>query len=136
MTKDEKREKNRLKNIEWRKKNPENYLRSAAKYRNNNRTKIRKYKLGVKYGVTLEEYDVMFQKQNGKCSICGKEETTINFGTKQVQALAVDHCHKTGKIRELLCQDCNQGLGLFNDDPDRIQKAADYIDKHKNKEVI
>jgi hypothetical protein len=135
MTKEEKREKNRLKNIEWRKKNPEKYLRSAAKYRNNNRTKIREYKLGVKYGVTLEEYAKMFQTQNGRCAICGKEEITINFGTKQVQALAVDHCHKTGKIRELLCQDCNQGLGLFNDDPDRIQKAADYIDRHR-KSVI
>lgn len=130
MNIDEKREKNRLKNLEWRRKNPKKYLKNASKYRKNNRNKIREYKLKLKYGLSLEEYEIMFTKQNGKCAICGEVETAKHSHTKKIINLAVDHCHTTGKVRELLCQDCNRGLGKFKDDPVRLKAAIEYIKKH------
>lgn len=75
-----------------------------------------------RYGITLEQYNEMFKKQDGKCAICLKTED---------RRLAVDHCHKTGKVRQLLCTNCNQGLGQFFDDKDLLQKALNYLDLHQ-----
>ncbi len=78
-----------------------------------------------KYNITLEEYDRLFQQQRGTCAICRKKETAKNeYG---VRRLAVDHCHATGKIRGLLCDNCNRGIGHFKDDPLRLIKAAEYL---------
>lgn len=80
--------------------------------------------------MSLEEYNVMLQKQDGVCAICKKPELGKRGNTSQQLSLAVDHCHETGKIRELLCMDCNQTLGRFNDDPSWFLAAADYLMKH------
>lgn len=76
--------------------------------------------LREKYGIGLHQYQQMFEEQGGECFICGSTED---------RNLAVDHCHKTGAVRRLLCQKCNQGLGLFNDDPDMLKKAAWYLEE-------
>jgi hypothetical protein len=122
-----KREKNRLKNNEWRKNNREKYNQSMNDWRANNPDKVVRYKLKKRYGLTPEQYTQMSFDQNGCCSICGQPESAINVGTNKVQKLAVDHCHKTGKVRALLCMDCNRGLGKFKDDPKRLQGAIDYL---------
>lgn len=127
MTIEEKREKTRLRNIEWRKKNPEGYLKAAAKYRNENRDKLRDYKWKSRYNITPEQYAELFCIQKGQCAICNRPETAININTNKVQKLAVDHCHKTGKVRGLLCRDCNRGIGKFQDDPVRLQNAIKYL---------
>ena len=131
MTLIEKREKVRLRNIAWRQNNPEGYLAAAAKWRRNNKPKQQDYKLKVKYGISLEIYTSMWNTQNGKCAICGNPETAKHNTTKKIQLLAVDHCHKTGKVRELLCQDCNRGIAKFHEDPKRLQAAIKYLDKHR-----
>lgn len=82
-----------------------------------------------KYGVTLEWYDAQHERQNGLCGICSKPETAV-IGGKVLQ-LAVDHCHEHGHTRLLLCSACNTALGLFQDDPNLLRKAADYLDSHK-----
>lgn len=70
-------------------------------------------------------YPVLLAKQNGVCAICGQPEVNKNqYGKK---ALAVDHDHKTNKVRGLLCQACNSGLGMFKDDPTRLAKAIEYL---------
>jgi len=69
----------------------------------------------------------LLEKQNGKCAICGNHEIAIHNVTKNKQNLAVDHCHKNGKIRGLLCQDCNRGIGLFHEDISRLEKAIKYL---------
>lgn len=130
MTIEEKREKNRVKNKAWREKNPHKYLQSASKYRDNNRNKIKDYKLKVRYNISSDDYNLMFQKQNGKCDICGNSEIAVHNFTKRNQSLAVDHCHKTGKVRGLLCQDCNRGIGQFYDDVNRLENAIKYLLKH------
>lgn len=61
----------------------------------------------------------MLLAQDGRCLICRGE-----FG----QTLPVDHCHRTGKVRGLLCHHCNRGIGLFGDDPERLRRAADYVE--------
>lgn len=81
--------------------------------------------LKTKYGITLETYNFMLKAQGGVCAICGQGEIVKN------RTLAVDHCHKTGKVRQLLCGNCNQALGKFKDDPSLLLKAADYLNRHK-----
>lgn len=78
-----------------------------------------------KYDITLEEFNSRLSQQNDCCSICGAHYSNSRSGK-----LAVDHCHKTGKVRELLCISCNGGLGLFKDDPDVLRRAAQYLEKH------
>lgn len=89
----------------------------------------RKEKFKIRYGITVEEYDIMFKNQNGRCGICNnpESENQIHNRTNLPSALAVDHCHITGKIRGLLCSGCNRGLGAFRDNPVSIDKASAYL---------
>jgi len=83
------------------------------------------------FGLTPDQYEKMFQDQDGVCAICKKEETATRLGT--VVNLSVDHCHSTGHVRGLLCDRCNKGLGHFFDDPDFLRSAADYIELSRSK---
>ena len=88
----------------------------------------RKNNLKKEFGITIAQYDEMFEQQNGVCAICGKKETMKNqYG---VRRLSVDHDHKTGKIRGLLCAGCNFVLGTMKDSKERILKAAIYLEQH------
>lgn len=77
-----------------------------------------------KYGIGIEDYNAMFQAQAGCCAICGKHQTEF------VKGLAVDHDHATGKIRKLLCVNCNHGLGCFMDSIGLMYKAVEYLQTH------
>ena len=83
----------------------------------------RKAKLKMKFGITLEQYDRMFEKQNGVCKICGKYDMTG-------RRLAVDHDHNTGKIRALLCANCNMLLGRIESTPILFKKVLEYLKKY------
>jgi len=81
--------------------------------------------LWLTYKISLADYMHLYEKQNKECAICG------NLGFK-MQAhhrllLVVDHCHATGRVRGLLCHNCNRGLGLFQDSKASLQKAAEYV---------
>jgi len=78
------------------------------------------------YGMTLEEYNIMLENQNGVCKICKLSETCYrnNF-------LAVDHCHVTNKIRGLLCSNCNRGIGLLKENIETLNNMIEYIKNHK-----
>lgn len=130
MTVEEKREKNRVKNIKWRKENPEKYRKAVADWRLRNPEYEPTLKLKSRYGITSDQYIEMVKIQNNQCAICGNSETAINPASNKVQKLAVDHCHKTGKVRALLCQDCNRGIAKFHEDPKRLQKAIEYLAIH------
>lgn len=84
----------------------------------------REYKaqLIYKYGITVDEYEAMCTSQNNACAICTKE-----FKTNP----CVDHCHKSGKARKLLCKKCNSALGLFGDSEDTLLRAAAYLAAHR-----
>lgn len=78
--------------------------------------------------VKSKMYDQMFEAQNGVCKICGNPETHRRNG--RIKALAIDHCHKTGVIRGLLCCDCNTGIGKLKDDPRVLRQAAEYLENY------
>jgi len=82
------------------------------------------------FGIGADEYDSMHENQNGVCAICGGRETRPK-PNGEPKRLSVDHCHKTGRIRGLLCSGCNTALGLFNDDIELILKAAMYLESHR-----
>lgn len=81
------------------------------------------------YGITEKELEEMKEQQNNKCFICDSEGFLIG-SNNHTEKLAVDHCHKTGKVRKLLCHNCNRGLGLFQDNPELLRKAAKYVEEH------
>jgi len=91
-------------------------------------------RLRKQFGITAEEYAVMEKAQEGLCLICGRPPqgfARVHEGAEPVvRRLDVDHCHETGVVRGLLCNLCNQALGLFQDDPELLRKAAEYIERH------
>lgn len=83
----------------------------------------RKHLLKKNFGLTTEAYDLMLDAQSGVCAIC-KSECTKGY------RLAVDHDHKTGRIRALLCSGCNLGIGNFRESPDVLAAAVEYLQQH------
>jgi len=92
---------------------------------------MRDKNLRKRFGITLDQYNKMFEEQDGRCAICGKEETIIRHSDDV--SLAVDHDHKTGKIRKLVCHSCNVGLGFFSDDVELLEKAIKYLKSNGKK---
>ena len=95
----------------------------------------RNSQLKQNYGMTLEFYNVLLSAQDGVCAICGKPETSKGQGGR-VRQLSVDHCHKTGTVRGLLCSDCNTALGMFGDDEERLSNAINYLVDSEFMEVV
>jgi hypothetical protein len=89
------------------------------------------YSLKRHYGLSIAEYAAMLEAQGGVCMICRQPETRRHKTSDKLRALAVDHCHANGHVRALLCTACNTGLGNFNDDPDRLKAAIQYLERHK-----
>lgn len=109
---------------ESKKRQKEYYKTDESKERQKEYRKSNVYKNIIykkKYGITLEDYNIMFSNQNGCCKICGTHQSELP------KALAVDHCHKTNNVRGLLCQTCNTSLGGFKDNIDLLQNAIDYL---------
>lgn len=78
------------------------------------------------YGLSEHEYRIMWNAQKGLCAICGKSETRSHHNGTPL-SLSIDHCHKTGAARGLLCNKCNAGLGYFGEDPKSLLMAWLYI---------
>ena len=90
-------------------------------------TKQRRQHLRRAYDISLEEYEQMLKLQGGTCALCPK---TSPGGRHAQQHWCVDHDHVTGKVRELLCNDCNMVLGIIKDSPEHLGRMITYILKH------
>jgi Recombination endonuclease VII len=97
------------------------------KYKSEHKEQNKNSILKRKFGITLDQYKEMFEKQNGLCAICNKEEKVNG------RSLAVDHNHKTGKVRGLLCNKCNHHvLSGANDNINILQSAINYLNLYKD----
>jgi len=114
-------------NIDRYRQNSREYSKSEVGRRNyKKRIESGKHKfnqLKSKYGITADEYHALLIKQKSKCAICDKVFEDTTRATKA----HVDHCHKTGRIRGLLCNGCNLVLGHFDDDVNILKKAMEYL---------
>lgn len=117
-------DKNRDKLLKKARKYYDEHLEDRIEYAQEYYEKKRDRCLQRLYGITLREYDLMLELQEGGCAICGMTPE------KNGKRLAVDHDHETGKVRELLCSRCNKTLGTLNDDPELCDLFKWYLQKH------
>lgn len=151
-------EKKRESNRRWAKENPEKQKEAINRWRKNNPDKVKEYELkgrdkkltaqekhrktekyrlnsrdyryNREYGISLKIYNEMFEVQKGLCKICLSPETALN-NKKELRTLSVDHCHKTGKVRGLLCHSCNMLLGKAKDNTMILKNAISYLEDTK-----
>lgn len=102
-------------NLKVRKK--QSYIKNADTWKEN--------WLKRRYGISLNDFNELLKHQNDTCGICKKEE--IGFYGDKKKTLSVDHCHKTGKIRGLLCGKCNTALGLVDENPETLIEMIMYL---------
>ncbi|CAN5133206.1 hypothetical protein BH09PAT1_BH09PAT1_2710 [soil metagenome] len=113
----------RIRSLEAYYRNPEKHKKAQKEYYLNNREsqlkKARDNELKKKYGLTREEYDRMLKACNHTCMVkgCGSKKN-----------LNIDHDHKTGRIRGILCNSCNRALGLLSDSAEKLKGLMDYLD--------
>ncbi len=138
--------------IKWRENNREKTRKSAEKYRSKHPERILKYRIDnkaevnkrsieyyrknkdqqikkrmekrimEKYNLTIDQYNILYDSQNGKCAICEKADN---------KNLSVDHNHQTGKVRSLLCARCNLALGNIREDLEVAKSLVKYIERYK-----
>ena len=106
--------------------NPEIRRKSYLKHKEKYKLSMREYSLKRKFNLSLEEYQVLLERQNGVCGICKNKCT---------RELAVDHCHITGRVRGLLCNNCNRGIGHLRDSIDVLSAAITYLKGNVDDEV-
>lgn len=147
-TSEKAREGNRRRNQRWRERNPDHVraldrrkslkhyyanheankarlrIRAKTRHASTHPDRRRSYRLRLAYGITLEERDAMVAKQGG-CAGCGCVTPPGKRGWQ------VDHCHKTNRVRGVLCTNCNTGLGLAKDNPDILKRWIKYLRKHQ-----
>lgn len=109
---------------DWRIKNRSEYNNYAAAWRAKNPEKQHASEIKRYYSLSIERYNEMLTKQACKCKICGKDHNpTVKRGR-----LYVDHNHRTGIVRGLLCGTCNSGVGYFEDSIDILKSAIKYLE--------
>lgn len=113
-----------LRNKNYYTKNKKELTSKSKAYALENKEKIKNDKMRRKFGIAIEEKILLFAKQGNKCAICGCTENNVG------RDWDIDHCHKTGKIRGILCSNCNRGLGLFQDSSEYLKQACTYLENN------
>jgi hypothetical protein len=130
----------RWRDKKWENENPGKVKESYRKYYQKNKEKKLEYckeqylknkehrkwaAIKRKYGITKDDFDKLFKAQNESCAICGKKDFTQ-------WTLNIDHCHTTGKVRGILCNNCNTAIGALQEDVTILLNAIKYIHRHNN----
>ena len=136
------REKHKAKTQAWQAANPDRAKQLQIEYRERNKDKLAEKRKAIyeankpaellqrrhakirKYGITPDEFNEMLNAQGRVCAICGTDTPS-----KKCSTFRIDHCHQTGKVRGLLCMNCNSALGMFRDNIQSLQNAIAYLTK-------
>jgi hypothetical protein len=123
----------------WRKTNPDKLKEQRDRWNRSEAKKVvdKKWKashpnykyIPSEYGMSIEDYQELFDEQGGVCAICGNPETRQT--EEKFNWLCIDHNHETGEIRGLLCSKCNRSLGLFGDSIDFLYDAVRYLERYE-----
>lgn len=108
-----------IKNKAVREKDRKAYNKSMSDWKDSKKDRLKEKRYIKKYGINLNEYGEMYSSQEGKCAICNDS----------FESLVVDHCHKSGKVRGLLCLACNTALGFFRDKIASLESAILYLER-------
>lgn len=119
---------------EWRKNNPEQMKATRKAWRDKNKEHLKNEALIRTFGISLKDYKEMQLAQGNVCLLCKKPETLVDNRTNNTKQLSVDHCHDTGTVRGLLCNNCNVGLGHFKDNIKTLELAISYLKQTKKQE--
>lgn len=82
--------------------------------------------LSARYGMSFQEYVSLYEQQDKRCPLC-LNDIVIDINERGRNRAVVDHCHKTGKVRGLICNHCNRALGLLQDNKDTIKRMLEYV---------
>lgn len=88
----------------------------------------RAHRIRREYNLTPEDEEALWRTSGGLCAICAKP--MARHGKISSTRAVIDHCHKTGKVRSIICNGCNRGLGYFGDNPEALEAAAGYLRLH------
>ena len=119
------------KNQDWRNRHHARVRAREEEYRVQNKHLKMSHSLMHKYGIILDDYVQMAEEQDYRCAVCRVKGEWQPGKGKKADRLVVDHCHKTGKVRGLLCNPCNHALGQLKDDVHNVVRAANYLLKHQ-----
>jgi hypothetical protein len=125
---DERREKKRLYDIEYRANNKDKNREAQNAWRSRNKEHLKAYHHArslLKYGLTQEEWDALFDGQGRRCATCRTSKL------KGKAKWHTDHCHTSGVVRGILCGPCNKALGLLDDNTSTLSNAISYLNKFK-----
>lgn len=120
---------------QWNEKNKERIKQQKKEYYQNTKKERTDADLKYKYGISLDEYNLMRENQNYSCACCGvtEQELEQKYPDSHHKKLCVDHCHKTKEVRKLLCNRCNTLVGFLEKREDILDTALRYIDEHKQR---
>lgn len=105
---------------------------NSRNWKKNNKLKRAIYQIKLKYNISWDEFMYLIEQQKYQCSIC-KLDLVLPGGIMNANNTAhVDHDHSTGKVRGLLCKNCNRALGFFKDNIDILESAASYLKENSN----
>lgn len=103
------------------------YNAYMREYNKKNPEKRKHGDLKKKFNISFQDYEKMLMAQNGVCKVCLKPESQLHPISGTPYMLSVDHCHRTGKIRGLLCNRCNRVLGMVDDNTNILQGLIEYL---------
>lgn len=134
------REAHKAKTLAWQAANPERAAELQRAYRERHKDRLNAKRKAIyeanksaelaqrriskikSYGLTPQQFDAMLEAQGGRCAICGTDKPS-----KRDATFRIDHCHKSGAVRGLLCMACNSGLGMFRDHVPALMAAIEYL---------
>lgn len=108
----------------------EEISKQHKEYYSTHKAEFRKKRVTYLFGIDDTEYSNMVEKQNNLCAVCGNPETQTRNGV--IKRLAIDHNHVTGKVRKLLCNNCNISIGYAKESPEILRKMIEYLEEFEN----